>query len=43
MTFNKLDLSLQFGNFDNVAEHRALLSRAESPNGFNTPWLWMLK
>lgn len=28
MTFNKLDLSLQFGNFDNVAEHRALLSRA---------------
>ncbi|MBD7961844.1 MULTISPECIES: rRNA maturation RNase YbeY [Comamonas] len=28
MTLNKLELSLQFGSFDNVAEHRALLSRA---------------
>lgn len=27
MTLNKLELSLQFGTFDNVAAHRALLTR----------------
>lgn len=27
MAFNQLTLSLQFGKFDNVAEHRALLTR----------------
>jgi len=28
MALNKLDLSLQFGSFDNLAAHRALLSKA---------------
>ena len=29
MTFNNLDLSLQFGAFDNVAAHQALLTEAK--------------